>query len=404
MQLLKNRKGALRTAYAVILTAVITGVVVGGAVYYYAVSLAPAGPKKWKIGYVTYPFVDAWAVASETIAKWYAEDHHDIMELYTVVGSPEWTGLEQVKKGKELIEAVGVDGIVISAENPTVLKSLVDYATENNVPCMAYDVPVDSPDLLLYVGIANFDLGKEAAVKAREIMIEERGEVAGKVVVLVPPPEATSYRDRYNGYKSVWANDTNIEIVELGPLTVHTIDNAKKTVGSYLAAGNDFDVAWSYTGGTNIGIVQALLSEEMDPSEKILVASDAYPLTLDYIELGYMKGSTDQPVPYYAAICMKYMIDYLEGKSIPGVGDTITAADLDIEGEEHYGFDPWGYDEEIYLPAEVVDWKSNIARPENWEYTFPWFHVGVAVIDETNADLPGLWGNFPVKWEEAVIT
>lgn len=372
-------------------------------------SSAIAAEKEWTIGVVSFPYIDAWIVAELTFVKWYAQ-YHDIKLRYATAGG-KFTGEQQIKEGITLLET-GVDGLIIEAAGSQTLKKLVDVAKEKGVPVITWDVPIDSPDVLMFVGVSQYGLGNRGGEYAKELLIEKYGapeswEEPKTVFTIHGNPANSAYTARALGFESAFKNMPNINIESQLVYTVSEADSAKQ-MGIWLAMGNDFDVAWAPTGGGNLGIVEAVKKQGIDPSTKIIVASDAYPTTLDYIRRGIMKGSTDQPLPYYGAIALKYMVDYLEGKSLPEVGEIVTfgegAGQINIEGGEQLGLDPWGYDEEIYLPVEVVDWKSAItpAEKEIFNYTFPWFKCKVALITKENVDSPALWGNFPADWAKAV--
>lgn len=389
-----NIKAVGKTVYVLVLIAVIAVSIV--ATYYVTTMTAPTdGEKPLKIGLISYPYADAWCGAAFTTTKWYLEDHG--CEVSQVVGSVDWSGMEQLKGGKALID-LGVDGIILTPTQPTVVAELVEYATEHGVPVACFDTPVDSSDILFYVGVSQYELGREAGLEAREYLIQKYGEVKGTVLVLTLPPSRVYNKERADGYESAFKDDSNVTLEELMIEVSGTLVDAKIAVESYLEAGKDFDVAWCSTGGTNLGIVEALESKGIDPSTKILVGSDCYPKVLELIREGKMTGSTDQPTAFYGAITAKYLIDYIEGKQIPEMDDVIN--NLNIEGNLHFGYDPWAYDNEVYLPVEVVDFKSNVGATlgEGFTSTFTWYKIGVVLVDKSNVNMTSLWGNSPIDW------
>ncbi|MHA1687088.1 MAG: sugar ABC transporter substrate-binding protein [Candidatus Heimdallarchaeaceae archaeon] len=391
----KNIKAVGKMVYIVIL--IVVAIVASVGTYFGVTMTGPKPEAKLRIGLITYPYVDAWCAAAFTTTRWYLEDHD--CEVYQVVGSTDWTGLQQVKGGKALIDK-GVDGIILSCCEPQVTVELVRYAKEHGVPVACFDFAPDTSDILFFVGVSQYELGREGGLMVRRLLIQKFGEANGTVLVLTMPPSRVFNKQREAGFKSVFENDANVNIVELMLPASGSLADAKKAVCSYLETGKDFDAAWSSTGGTNLGIVEALKAEGIDPATKILISTDAYPTVLDLIREGELSGSCDQPTAFYGAITAKYLIDYIEGKPIPKIGDVVT--DLDIAGDLHLGYDPWAYDEEVYLPIHVVDWLSNCGSwiATTYNNTFPWYKVSVTLINETNVDLPSLWGNAPVNWAE----
>ncbi len=365
---------------------------------------AAAENKAWVIGVANYPDIDEWSVAVYTSMKWYAEDHNIILKRVT--GGGQFTGEMQLKNAKQLLEIGGIDGLILQPTSPATAAGIVDLANEKGIPVIGYEYPTFSSGLLLHVGVSLYEMGQTAGEATRKMLIEKFGKPQGTVLVLEGNPSNAAEHTRAVAFKAVFKDDPDV-IIKSIVTPIISIEKATIAVGAWLAAGKDLDAAWGATPGLILGIVEALRKHGVDPSTKILVANDGEFLILDYIRQGVIKATTDQPVPFYGPIALKYMIDHLEGRPIPKVGSTITYGDgpnqLDIKGNKHLGIDPWDKDEESILPAAIVDWAT-VAQLQTEEtgFTFPWFKTGVPLITKENVDSSAWWGNLPIDWASAI--
>ena len=395
MKCINLMKFALLSMFVVSLV-IGTGTIIGG-------SAAAAEKKTWLIGVANYPDIDEWSVAVYTCMKWYAEDHN--IKLKRVTGGGQFTGEVQLKKSRVLLE-VGIDGLILQPTSPTTAKAIVDVAKEKGIPVIGYEYPTYSPDLVMHVGVSLYEMGKTAGEATRKLLIEKYGKPKGTILVLEGNPANAAEHTRSVAFKTVFKDDPDVKLKSI-VTPIISLEKAATAVGIWLAAGNDLDASWGATPGLSLGTIEALKKHGIDPSTKILVANDGEPLMLNYIRQGVLKACTDQPVPFYGPIALKYMVDYLEGRPLPKVGSTITFGDgpnqLNIKGKKHLGIDPWAYDKEAILPAHIVDWgtKSRLQIKEVG-FTFPWFKTRVPLINKENVDLPAWWGNLPIDWAKAI--
>lgn len=331
---------------------------------------------------------DPWMGAFTNAAEWYAED----IGVDLNVANGQFDSQKQIRDVRQMLRE-GVDGIVISPFEPDALAGVVEEAVDQGVPVFTANSTASTDAVSMFTAFGN----ENAAASAAELMIEQLearyGEPRGQVVELVAPQRNPTFVARHEGFENRIEEEDDVEIVD--QIQVEESDQASITnrMGTRLQQGTDFDGIYCPDLNSELGTLAALdnadaLVERGNDDHIIMTGIDAGPNVLDAIKSGYMDGSVDQPNLFYAPISLEYLIDYLDADMDPSVlpeeGAEVTVDDLEIQGSEHQGVNPW--QEPIWEPAAVTTIESGDASHK-------FFRTQGVTVTEENADVPYIWGN-----------
>ena len=160
-------------------------------------------------------------------------------------GTPDTDSAGQVQVIESLIQK-GVDGILMSANDPDALKDVINKAMEAGIPVATWDSDSAESNRLFYAGTDNYHLGYACGEKMVELA---EGKEDFKVVVLHGTPGASNLETRIDAFEEALADKeaTNIEIVSVQ--TCNDDNNyAVDLMESYTLAHPDVD-AWYVIGG-----------------------------------------------------------------------------------------------------------------------------------------------------------
>lgn len=331
---------------------------------------------------------DPWMGAFTNAVEWYAED----IGVNVDVSNGQFDSQKQIRDVRQMLRE-GVDGIIISPFEPDALAGVVEEAVEQGVPVFTANSTASTDAVSMFTAFGN----ENAAASAAELMIEQLeeryGEPQGQVVELVAPQRNPTFVARHEGFANRMQEEDGIEIVD--QIMVEESDQASITnrMGTRLQQGTDFDAIYCPDLNSELGTLAALdnadaLVERGNDEHIIMTGIDAGPNVLDAIENGFMDGSVDQPNLFYGPISLEYLIDYLDADMDPSVlpeeGAEVTADDLEIQGGEHQGVNPW--EEPIWAPSTVTTIESGGASHK-------FFRTQGVTVTEENVGVPYIWGN-----------
>lgn len=193
------------------------------------------------------------------------------------------------------------DGIVVVGFDNS-LGPIIDKAWESGIPVVTVDADVPNSDRLAFIGTGNISAGEIGG----NYVVEQLGE-KGKVAFMLRPGQS-NLEDRITGYKNVFAEYPDIEIVQ----TVDTQDNvtvAAEAASTLLQQYPDLDaiICADSTGGTGAATA---IKEAGKEGEILVVAFDRNSDTVENIQNGVISASIVQQtalMPYYGVqVLMNY--------------------------------------------------------------------------------------------------
>jgi ribose transport system substrate-binding protein len=245
-----------------------------------------------------------------------------------------WTGpvkadaAEQVQVLEGLIQQ-GVDGILVSANDPTALNDVIAKAVEEGIVVATFDSDAPESERLFYAGSNNYQLGVRSAELMIDLVEDEPAPV--ETAILTGVPGAHNLEERIRGFEDT-IEGTNIEVVTI-QAGEDDINKSVQVIEDYTRAHPDLD-AWWFDGGWPFFAPPETLVEIRNFRENggYLISVDSFWPMLDALESG--------------------MADYLVGQDFYQMGisgiENLAAA---IQGEEP--------------ESEFIDTGMEVVSPDN---------------------------------------
>ncbi|MBI5958250.1 MAG: sugar-binding protein [Chloroflexi bacterium] len=214
--------------------------------------------------------------------------------------------------------AQGVDAIGVSCNDPDGCIDPINSAIEAGIPVMTWDS--DSPDSgrFTYLGISNYDGGREAA----HILIRAMGR-SGKVALLTGVPGAFNLEERIRGFKDGIA-DTDIKIVKTVACN-DDVNQGVQVVEETMLAYPDLN-GWFFVGLWPIFAgdgAMPLFDEATTKGDLKVVAFDTLTIELEWLKSGRLDGLVGQKYWGWGYDTLYMAYDYvINGKTFPSWTDS----------------------------------------------------------------------------------
>ena len=196
----------------------------------------------------------------------------------------------------------GTDAILVSCSNDEILELAINQAVDRGVPVMTFDSDAPDSRRFAFYGANDISLGETVMDKLAELMGNK-----GRVAILAGNEAALNLQMRVLGVKNAASRYPEIEIVGVFNHP-ETAQQAAAEVLRVNAAYPDIN-GWAMIGGW------ALFSEELidkiDPRKMKIVAVDALPSQLPYVEKGIVPVLLGQPTFRWGKISVENIIDKL---------------------------------------------------------------------------------------------
>src|SRR5580692_1272659 len=198
----------------------------------------------------------------------------------------------------------GVKSGPAAAEAAAAYKAGIPVFTVN-VIVSEKDLAAQHAEIVDYVGADNFAGGKQIG----EQVLKDYGSDAKLVIGIVTEPNEIPTVQRSNGFKSVFAGNPKVKVVqEVNGLVKPDVSLQKTT--EMLQAHPDINLIWADTGPAAQGALRAVKS--LNANAKVYgFAISEFP-----IEALYPAAAAQEPYEY-AKITLKQIRDYLDGKEVP---------------------------------------------------------------------------------------
>ncbi|PYT16267.1 MAG: sugar ABC transporter substrate-binding protein [Acidobacteria bacterium] len=196
-------------------------------------------------------------------------------------------------------------GILISPADPDLMKADIDQAIAQGIPVITIDSDAPASKRLLFIGTNNYKAGQIGG----EVLAKRLGK--GNVIVFGMPKQA-NLRERLHGYQDTLAAYPPIKIVEVVDIQGDprvAFDKAMEIMDKRAAKVDAFACLEA--------IACPEVAEVLDrkKAEKVVVAMDAEPRTLEWIQKGRISATIGQK-PYTMAYYGLRMLDDLHHHKI----------------------------------------------------------------------------------------
>ena len=244
-----------------------------------------------------------WKGASAGLAKGAIQMH-----VRTEVKGPDNFDPKAEQEAFRAAVATKPAGILISPADPELLKADIDQAIGQGIPVITIDSDAPSSKRLMFIGTDNFKAGQIGGGLVAKAL---KGK--GNVVVFTMPEQA-NLKERLRGYQDALAAHPQIKITEVVDIKGDpriafdkTMEILKKD-----AAKVDAFACLEAVACPEVGDVL-----ERNKTDKIVVAMDTDPRTLEWIQKGRISATIGQKPFTMAYFGLKMVDDLFHNKLTP---------------------------------------------------------------------------------------
>ena len=263
---------------------------------------APARPPGLKIAMIakssTNPIFASARKGAETAAKELAEKHGVPIEIVWMTPNDEDAQVQAQRIAQAVNERASA--ILISCSDADKVTSAINDAVARGVPVMTFDSDAAGAKRFAFYGIDDEKTG-ETLMRELATVLRKKGSVA----ILAGNPNAPNLRKRVDGVKKEAAKNSGIKIVG----TFSTIETAKEAAEEVVRAqkANPQIQGWAMVGGW--ALFTPRLLKDLDPAKVKIVAVDALPAQLAYVDQGLAPVLLAQPTYNWGYVSVQRIID-----------------------------------------------------------------------------------------------
>ncbi len=238
-----------------------------------------------------------------------------------------------------------VDAIVVSCSDSDSLTLAINEAVDSGIPVMTFDSDCPASKRFAFYGPDDVEMGKELMN-----YLAEQLNGKGKIAILGGNHSAPNLKKRIEGIKQAAKQYKGIEIVA-EVFHPETEDAAIAAMDSILSIHPDLN-GWAMVGSW--ALFGDKLLNKIEPGKIKIVAVDALPVELKYIEKNYVQVLLGQPTFKWGKISVETVVNKLYLKQ--DVDEKILMKTIPVTIENLGGWSrqlrAWGYKNipEEYLP------------------------------------------------------
>ena len=272
-----------------------------------ATTAAPARPPGLTIAMIakstTNPVFVSARKGAETAAKELGEKHGVPIQIVWMTpdhedGQLQATAVAQAVKDR-------ASAILISCSDPTKTTAAINDAVDKGVPVMTFDSDAADSKRFAFYGMDDENLG-------RMVMRELAGQIRkkGLVAILAGNADAPNLRKRVDGVKKEAALNPGIKIVG----TFNHEETARDAAAEVVSAqgSNPQIQGWAMIGGW--ALFTPRLMKELDPQKVKVVAVNALPAQLPFVENGLAPVLLALPTYNWGYVSVQRIIDKIHLK------------------------------------------------------------------------------------------
>ena len=205
----------------------------------------------------------------------------------------------------------GTDVILISCSDASKVTGAINDAVDRGIPVMTFDSDAPDSKRFAFYGVDDIETGQMVMANLAQL-------VKGKanVAILAGNQNAPNLRKRVEGVKLEAQKYPDIKIVDVF-YHPETPQDAAAEVVRVMNAYPQIN-AWAMVGGWPL--FTTTLLKDLDPNKVTVVAVDALPAELPYIEKGITPILLAQPTYLWGAISVEKIIDKIHlNKDVPQI-------------------------------------------------------------------------------------
>ena len=272
-----------------------------------AATPAPARPAGLRIAMIakseTNPVFLSARKGAEAAAKELAQKHGVPIEIVWMTPNEE-DGQVQAQKIAQAVKD-GVSAILISCSDAGTVTGAIDEAVARGVPVMTFDSDAADSKRFAFYGVNDEKTG-ETLMRELAAQMHKKGSIA----ILAGNENAPNLRKRVDGVKKEAAKNPGIKIAG----TFYHVETAKDAAAEMVRAqkANPQIQGWAMVGGWPL-FTPRLLSD-LDPAKVKVVAIDALPAELVYVDKGLAPVLLAQPTYMWGYVSVQRIFDKVQLK------------------------------------------------------------------------------------------
>ena len=199
----------------------------------------------------------------------------------------------------------GADAILISCSDASKVTGAINDAVARGVAVMTFDSDAPQSQRFAYYGVDDIQTGRSTMAELATLMGGK-----GKVAILAGNQNAPNLQKRVQGAREEAAKYPGIQVVG----TFNHIETPQDAAAEVIRVNNAYpDIGgWAMIGGWPL-FTQTLLTD-LDPKRIKVVAVDALPAELAYVDKGIAPVLLAQPVYEWGYVGVKTIVDKLHFK------------------------------------------------------------------------------------------
>lgn len=272
---------------------------------------APAVRKSIRIGMIakssTNPVFLSARTGAEVAAKDLSQKHGIQIEIDWRT-PPAEDGQVQAQRIAQLVNE-GVDAILISCSDAAKVTGAINDAVDRGVAVMTFDSDAPDSKRFAFYGVDDIETGQRIM---KELAEQLQGE--GQVAILAGNQNATNLQKRVQGVKEEAARYPGVEIAG----TFYHIETPQDSAAEVVRVQNAYPevTGWAMVGGWPL-FTKTLLTD-LDPAKVKVVAIDALPAMLPYVDQGIAPVLLAQPTYNWGYVSVEKIVDKIHlNKEVP---------------------------------------------------------------------------------------
>ena len=272
-----------------------------------AAGAAPAGGHGLKIAMIAKSSTNPVFLSARTGAEAAAKELSQKLNIPIEIAWLTPPGEDGQVQAQRIAQAVneGANAVLISCSDAGKVTGAINDAVGRGVPVMTFDSDAPQSNRFAFYGVDDIKTG-EAVMKELAPLMNGKGKVA----ILAGNQNAPNLRNRVAGVKQEAAKYPGISIVD----TFYHIETAQDAAAEVIRVQNAYPevTGWAMIGGWPL-FTQTLLTD-LDPKKVKIVAVDALPAELAYVEKGLAPVLLAQPTYMWGYVSVQKIVDKVQLK------------------------------------------------------------------------------------------
>jgi ribose transport system substrate-binding protein len=223
---------------------------------------------------------------------------------------PQEDGRIQVQRIAQAVSE-GASALLVSCSDAAVVTPAIDEAVARGVPVMTFDSDAPQSKRFAYYGVDDRRLGAGVMTELATLLGGK-----GKVAVLAGNQNAPNLRRRVEAVREIAAHHPGLQIVGV----FHSVETPQDSAAEVIRVNNSYPEikGWAMVGGW--ALFTKTLLNELDPKKTKIVAVDALPPELPYVEKGLAPMLLAQQSYLWGSVGVTKIVDKIfYEKDVPAI-------------------------------------------------------------------------------------